>query len=352
MAFIMKTACLASLLLLAAPTAMSQGACPVALKTMTVIGCFSSGDPLVNQGSYTFQSAGYCQCQCAQINKPVMATTKGSDCYCGDLLPPTSSVASNSSCNSPCDGYGAANCGGEGFWSVALTGIESSVGSESGSGSPSAAGSSQTSTSTQTHSPSVVTQAGQTVVVTAPSTAGAGSSGSGPNKAAIAAGVVVGLIAIAAIVGGIVFYMRQRRRREVEDEFKRTAAVNQFVAGKKEGGPTNDARLDPSIMQHRRQSIGSIADERDFSRRILQVRKPSPLAVLRSTHTVRCGIRILCSFCVGQKLVPIQQHGLGITRLTMRARYASPSRALGHGASALGSAKEYTLVGLVEHISR
>ena len=261
----------ASLLILYAANTNAQSTCLVALKTMVDIGCFSSGGLLVDQGSYTYQTAGYCQCQCATLNKAVMATYKGSDCYCGDLLPPTDTAASNSSCNSPCQGYDTADCGGDGFWSVALTGIESDVGN-----APAGSGSSQTSqipTITQTAAPSVITKAGQTIVVTASSSAHT-SSGGGSSKAGIAAGVVVGIIAIAAIVGGIYFFLRQRKRRAVED-----VAVNSFVSGKpkSEVSSTNDQRLDPNITAfHRRQSIGSIADERDFSRRILQVSTFTP----------------------------------------------------------------------------
>lgn len=64
----------------------------------------------------------------------------------------------------------------------------------------------------------------------------------------------------------------------MEAEYKKAAAVNQFIAGgkKSDASSTNDQRLDPSIAFHRHQSIGSIADERDFSRRILQVGQPQP----------------------------------------------------------------------------
>lgn len=271
----LRAAMVASLLILHAANTNTQSTCPVGLKTMIDIGCFSSGGLLVDQGSYTYQSAGYCQCHCATLNKAVMATYNGSNCYCGDLLPPTDTVASNSSCNSPCQGYGQADCGGDGFWSVALTGTESNVGN-----APAGSGSSHTfqiPTVTQTAAPSVITKAGQTIVVTASSSANA-SSGGGGSKAGIAAGVVVGIIAIAAIIGGIYFFLRQRKRR-AEEEFGQNAAVNPFESGKpkSEVSSTNDQRLDPNITAfHRRQSIGSIADERDFSRRILQVSTFAP----------------------------------------------------------------------------
>jgi cell wall integrity and stress response component len=276
-----RTAAAVSLLLYAAGT--NAQTCGVALKTMINVGCYSSGGQLVDLGSYTYQSAGYCQCQCATLNKAVMATYKGSDCYCGDLLPPTGSVASNSSCNSPCQGYDSAMCGGDSFWSVALTGIESNVGSAGSSSS-----SSQPPTVTQTAAPSVITKAGQTVVVTASSSSSNGSQGGrSGSKAGIAAGVVVGIVAISSMVGGVYFFLRQRKRRAVEEEFRRNADVSSFVGGKSksEVSSTNDQRLDPSVMFARRQSIGSIADERDFSRRILQVGRFAPglLALLAPT---------------------------------------------------------------------
>jgi cell wall integrity and stress response component len=115
---------------------------------------------------------------------------------------------------------------------------------------------------------------GQTVVVTASSTPSLGSGSSGPSTAGIAAGVVVGIVAIAAIAGGVWFFMRARARREVEEEYKRQAAVNAFINGGKPGSSASsnsDSRLDPVIMTQRRMSDGSIADNQDYSRRILKV---------------------------------------------------------------------------------
>ena len=93
-------------------------------------------------------------------------------------------------------------------------------------------------------------------------------------------GVVVGVLAIAAIIGGVIFFMKQRRRRAVEEEYKRNAANAEFLrqkSSKSEASSTTDNRLDQAAtFTHRRQSIGSIADENDFSRRILQVSNPAP----------------------------------------------------------------------------
>lgn len=125
-----------------------------------------------------------------------------------------------------------------------------------------------------------MTIGGQTIVVTASATAktsgasdSSSSHSSGPSKAGIAAGVVVGVIAAAAIAGGVFLFIRAKRRRAVEEEYKRQAAISAFTTGQKPGSSgglsMNDTRLEPAIM--RRMSDGSIADNQDYSRRILKV---------------------------------------------------------------------------------
>ena len=239
-------------------------------KSITTLGCYQHPDPLVEQGDYTFQTSGYCQTQCVAMNKPVMAITGGSTCYCGDELPALDQEVSDDKCDSPCNGFDQENCGGLGYWQLYLTGLTADVQTAANSTSSTAASpteGSQGATSTQ---PSVITKAGETVVVTA--SAAANSKSSGPNKVAIAVGVVVGVIGVAAIAGGILLFMRRKRNREIEEEHRRNAAVSSFIGSQKSDKSSTDQRLDPSIYSHRRQSIGSIADERDFSRRILQVR--------------------------------------------------------------------------------
>lgn len=99
-------------------------------------------------------------------------------------------------------------------------------------------------------------------------------SGSKPNVAGIAAGVVVGVVALCAIAGGLFFYLRNRRRRAVEEEYRANAANSyNMKPPASSAGSTNDSRLEPSVMMQRRQSDGSIADNQDYSRRILKVKK-------------------------------------------------------------------------------
>ncbi|TVY23093.1 Cell wall integrity and stress response component protein [Lachnellula hyalina] len=255
-------------------------------------GCYSSSTGLTMNSSYTFNTQGYCQTQCAPLSKSVLATKSSTDCWCGNELPPTADLVSDSHCDAPCAGYGSDMCGSsQDYWSVWLSGVASSASTATAddtSTTSSAAQSSIASTATSETSttPAVVTAPGSTVVVTAaPGTAESSAAAStsatpkkGANKAAIAAGVVVGVVVISAIAGGIYLFLRNKKRREVEEEYRRNAAVSTYIAsgGKppnSSGGGSSftDTRLDQATMAQRRMSDGSIADNEDYSRRILKV---------------------------------------------------------------------------------
>jgi cell wall integrity and stress response component len=83
----------------------------VALKTLVPVACYSSSDPLQDQGPYTYQSSGYCQKLCVEtFNKPVMGLSEGTDCWCGDKLPANSTKVDSSKCNAPCAGFDQEKC--------------------------------------------------------------------------------------------------------------------------------------------------------------------------------------------------------------------------------------------------
>ncbi|KAK0852188.1 Protein SLG1 [Friedmanniomyces endolithicus] len=251
---------------------------------MTYQACYSSSAGLTDQGSFEYQTSSYCQNICVKQNQAVLGLSAGSDCWCGDTLPPASS-------------------GGIGFYSIFLTGTESSVpnagvsaSSSSGSSTSTSDASSSTSqppsssTPSTTATPSSVAP-GQTVIVTQPASEASSPASSTPtpqpqphtNVAGIAAGVVIGVVAVAAIIGGLVFWLKRRKQQAAEDEYKRSTQVNAFMRGGGAGGgepkppPTaysnmSDSRLDPTAGN--RNSAGSIADAEDYSRRILRVANP------------------------------------------------------------------------------
>ncbi|KAH9214972.1 hypothetical protein DL95DRAFT_141601 [Leptodontidium sp. 2 PMI_412] len=246
-------------------------------------GCFSSSTGMIFNDTLQYNSRGSCGDNCYALQYATFAMTNSSYCYCGENLPPASTKVDNSKCTIGCPGFGSELCGARGYWSVYITGMTTDVTNAAAAASDTAKSSSASATSTA--KPSVVTVGGQTVVVTAgsdatnsaSSSAKSSSGGGGPSKAGIAAGVVVGVLAIAAIAGGLFLFMRNRKRKEIEEEYKRNAAVSSFIAGGKpptsSGGASsfNDMRLDPAVMAQRRMSDGSIADNQDYSRRILKV---------------------------------------------------------------------------------
>ncbi|RDW84909.1 hypothetical protein BP6252_02499 [Coleophoma cylindrospora] len=279
LSFAAATVLLAAQLVSADPVAIPAPSTTVQLKSMTSKGCFSSSTGLTFNDTWTYQTSGYCQPLCVEMNKAVLATTGGSDCWCGDLLPPAASLVDDSFCNDPCDGYDTEMCGGDGYWTVYLSGTKTNVANAVASSSSSSASGGSSTTSA---APSVVTVGGQTIVVTASSQASsvsasaAAANKSGTSKAGIAAGVVVGVVASLSIAGGAFIFLRARKRREIEEGHRRNAAVNSFIGGGKPSTSSGsasftDTRLDPAVMAQRRMSDGSIADNQDYSRRILKV---------------------------------------------------------------------------------
>jgi len=265
---------------------------------MTYSGCYSSSTGLSDQGSYTYQTPSYCQPICVAKNQAVFGLSQGSNCWCGDELPPASSKVDDSNCNAPCNGYGQDDCGGTNYFSVYLTGTEQNVANAGGSSSSSSSSSSSASSSSTVTKASSATGGastiitsvapGTTVVVTQPASQGeatgsvstsTSSKSGGTNVAGVAAGVVVGVVAVAAIVAGLFFWLRHRRQKDAENEFKRSTQATDFLNGGREVKPPptaysqmSDSRLDPDAG--RRNSIGSIADDQDYSRRILRVANP------------------------------------------------------------------------------
>ncbi|CAL5866013.1 uncharacterized protein PFLUO_LOCUS220 [Penicillium psychrofluorescens] len=79
--------------------------------------CFSDPGTLQDQGSYDFQSLGYCRAQCWKGHFTVAALSKMS-CWCGHDMPPKDKQVKDSKCNVPCAGYPEDECGGHNAWSV------------------------------------------------------------------------------------------------------------------------------------------------------------------------------------------------------------------------------------------
>lgn len=221
-------------------------------------GCFKSQGDLEDKGGYlsTAVSSGMCK-DVARKAKALVFALKGDKCLLGDTYPPEDDLVDDEKCNFGCPAYTQEACGGlkgGSYYSVFNTGIELDVKymepeetSETSSATPEETKKSEDEEEEEK------------------------DSGSSVNVAGIAAGTVVAVVAIAGAIGGVWFYMRRKRNQEIEEEHRRNAAVNSFISGgHSSGGSVTDARLDP-IMAQRRMSDGSIADNEDYSRRILRV---------------------------------------------------------------------------------
>ncbi|KAL2829031.1 WSC-domain-containing protein [Aspergillus cavernicola] len=255
------------------------GSSPVAAQSETYIGCFTSSKPLEDQGSYEYQSNGYCMNLCYNAGYSVFGLFNKDHCLCGDTLPAKSTEEdSDDLCNKGCAAWPIVMCGGANAYSVYLTGLEDNVSylSSGSSSSSSTTSTSGNSTTTQTNGAVTTSSQDDAVVATATNSAAEVSDDDkkdGPNTAAIAAGVVIGVVGFAALVGAGFFLWRFKKRHPADKRMREMGTVEQF------GKPVSqdsmsDSRFDGDFMAQRRQSNGSIDDDRDFSRRILQVTNP------------------------------------------------------------------------------
>lgn len=233
------------------------------LKQITNVGCFNSSKGLEFVETLTYNTDGECGGRCQNKTYNVGATTGGSDCWCGNVYPPVSSLTDDTECNMPCTGYDQVACGGANAWSVYNTGVKLAVSNYEESSPSTVSTSAPTATSTGAAATSTTSSSDE-------------DSGGSSKTVGIAVGVVAGILGVAAVVGGIVWYLRKKRNQEIEEEHRRNAAVNAFINGSNPPGSSagsismTDSRLDP-VLAHRRLSDGSIADNEDYSRKILRV---------------------------------------------------------------------------------
>lgn len=87
----------------------------------------------------------------------------------------------------------------------------------------------------------------------------------------------MGVVALSGIIAGLFFFIRHKKRKEAEEDYKQRTQVSDFMRGANERKPPgtgysgySDQRLDPEAGA-RRNSVGSLADNQDYSRRILRV---------------------------------------------------------------------------------
>lgn len=257
------------------------------------IGCFMEKGDFKLMGNDPFMTNALCREWCitpaSKVSSPAKyaGTSKNGQCWCGNTLPAKDKIVENGDCDNKCQGYRFEPCGGRKSQLTITIGqgddprlYDGDGDGENGldaSDHPDYTPPKSTATSSkQPTSASTVVQDGPTVVVTRPADDSQGDNkdgkdkdGGGLNTAGLAAGVVVGvLVAISAGVGAFIF-VRRKKQKQVEQDYRRSVAVMEYGVKK----PESDMRLDPVMLQ-RRMSDGSIADNQDYSRRILKVTNP------------------------------------------------------------------------------
>ena len=75
----------------------------------TLVGCYSSIPGYKKTMTWTYQSSGWCLDHCGK-DHAAFALTGGSDCVCGDTLPPSSDKVSSDKCSKPCSGWPSDMC--------------------------------------------------------------------------------------------------------------------------------------------------------------------------------------------------------------------------------------------------
>lgn len=176
--------------------------------------------------------------------------------------------------------------GGPDSYGVYLTGLSENVKQE---GSDDSSSSSSHQKSTTTAPVQVVTVGGSTIVSTIPppptsssDSDDSSSSGGGLStgaKVGIAVAVVGGLVALAAVIAFVVFYLKRRNADGGSSYHRNTPSVNGFVsAGVAPAGSlgsASDTRLERNMVERRNSDDSVFADNQDYSRRILKVTNPS-----------------------------------------------------------------------------
>ena len=280
------------------------------------LGCFSEIDTSVSKGFGQYQTQSECASKCGK-DYPYVAIIDGGTCFCLSSLP-TSNQVDDSECNVQCNGFGQVNCGGANAYTV-FTGagrssqVPSLLTSSRALASTSVPENSATSSSPASGtSGSVVSPSGGqnsgSSTASPKKPAGDGTSGGASNVGPI----VRGLVVLVLIGVGVFFFLRHRKLADDGDDddegvfYKKGAstAPNSFADSVKAPStfsnpafnrpmsnpflhPSDDSanqkishtdltdpRLNPMLMGSRPLSVGSLADEADYSRKILTVHNP------------------------------------------------------------------------------
>ncbi|KAE8139952.1 WSC domain-containing protein [Aspergillus pseudotamarii] len=86
--------------------------------TESLVACYGDSGTFEEEGSYPYQSPGYCANLCRKTDAQYMALHAGNQCWCGTSLPDKKSLVADDKCNTKCSGWPDTTCGSDDAWSV------------------------------------------------------------------------------------------------------------------------------------------------------------------------------------------------------------------------------------------
>src|SRR5271154_5399767 len=116
----------------------------------------------------------------------------------------------------------------------------------------------------------------ETTITQVPTQSGQSTGGGSGVTGGAAAGIVIGILALMAVGVGAFFFIRRRRRIDYQKQWEGSSNFGSSPGSLNRPFGT-DQRLEPGMVQ-KRESVGSLADNQDYSRKILRVTPPLRLA--------------------------------------------------------------------------
>ncbi|KAI1658491.1 hypothetical protein F4813DRAFT_50696 [Daldinia decipiens] len=275
--------------------------------------------------SSIYQSDGLCHDFCSATS--AFAIVKDDECWCSDYVPDKATQVDTGKCDSGCPGFPSDTCGGDGLWGYISLDHKPSGTKAAGSASSTKPSTPDTSKSTgdsstapTTPSVSTVTAGGIVQTVTIMPTAtdnpnavtspDASPSEVPSNQHGLSTGAAVGVAigvfaAVGLAIGAALFFWLRRRRQDQGDAFAdspgsqrgssagmmstpTTAMASVWDGDTASGGRRNsrfmphDPRMDPfaaniySRENKSRESINTLQDNHDYSRKVLRTTNPDP----------------------------------------------------------------------------
>lgn len=275
-------------------------------------------------------SDGLCHDTC---DGSAFAVVQGENCWCSDYEPADSIQTDTSNCNTSCPGFPEDTCGGDGLWGYMALGKEPAgtkgAGSSTTTSSPTtkhtttaptkttdpptseepttslktvtAGGTTQIQTVTVV--PSMVSQSAESSNSAVPAAEGGGDGGISTGAAV---GIAIGVLGFIAILGAIGAFFWLRRKRLNEEAMversnsgrgssagmmstPRTEMASVWDSDQLSGNRRNsrimphDPRMDPFAANlysrgenKSHESINTIQDNHDYSRKVLRTTNPDP----------------------------------------------------------------------------